>query len=245
MRPTVLVFRHAPHEGLGAIAGALKRAGLAARVVDTPRAGRVPDPRRFAGLIVLGGPMGVYEKDRFPFLKTEITALRRAIRADRPVLGVCLGAQLIAHALGARVVPNRVKEIGWFTVRRTAAGARDPLFQDTPAAPRVFQWHGDTFALPRGARRLATAPLCRNQAFAYGRGVYGLQYHLEIEPAMIADWLRQPGVDAELSFLSPAARRDIGRDRAARCRRLARSAAPFLDGFARLCARVPSKSKKG
>lgn len=245
MRPTVLVFRHAPHEGLGAIAGALKRAGLAPRLVDTPRAERIPDPRRFAGLIVMGGPMGVYERRRFPFLQAEITALRRAIRAGRPVLGVCLGAQLIAHALGARVYPNRRKEIGWFSVRRTAAGARDPLFQRMPAAPRVFQWHGDTFDLPRGARRLATAPLCRNQAFVHGTNVYGLQYHLEIEAAMIADWLRQPGVDAELSFLTPAARKDIGRDRAARCRRLARAASPFLDGFARLCARVPSKSKKG
>ena len=246
MRRTVLVFRHVPHEGLGTLAAALRRARLAIRLVDTPRTKRLPDPRRFAGLIVMGGPQAVYQKNQFPFLKKELSALRAAIGAGRPVLGVCLGAQLIAHALGARVYPNRHKEIGWFRARRTAAGGRDPLYGRTPAAPTVFQWHGDTFDLPRGARRLATAPLCRNQAFVHGTNTYGIQVHWEINAALVSEWLRQPGVEAELAFLSPRARRDIGRDRGARCRRLARTATPFFDGFARLCAgRVPPQVKKG
>lgn len=246
MRSTVLVYRHVPHEGLGTLGDALRRAGIAARVIDTPRTSRWPDPIRFAGLIVMGGPMGVYEKGRFPFLKREASNLRRVIRAGKPVLGICLGAQLIAHALGARVYPNKRKEIGWFPVRVTPAGHRDPLFRTVPPSPTVFQWHGDTFDLPRGARLLATAPRCRNQAFVHGERVYGLQYHLEVDAAMVTDWLRQPGADAELAGLPLRERRDIDRRLAVRGRRLARESALFFDGFVRLChAPVSSRTKKG
>jgi len=245
-KPTVLVYRHVPHEGLGTLAGALRRAGIAVRIVDTPRTTRWRDPLRFAGLIVMGGPMGVYQKNRFPFLKKELAGLRRAIRGGKPVLGVCLGAQLIAHALGARVYPNRRKEIGWFPLRATPAGRRDPLFRTTSASSTVFQWHGDTFDLPRGARLLATAPRCRHQAFVHGSRVYGLQYHWEVDAALVTDWLGQPGADAELAGLTPRERRDIGKRLVARGRRLAREAAPFFDGFARLCkVPVSSRTKKG
>lgn len=246
MTPVVLVYRHVPHEGLGTLADALRRAGLAARVVDTPRLTRWPDPLRYAGLIVMGGPMGVYESRRYPFLKKEASDLRRAIRADKPVLGVCLGAQLIAHALGARVYPNDRKEIGWFPIHRTPAGRRDPLFRSTPASPTVFQWHGDTFDLPRGARLLATAPRCRHQAFVHGSRVYGLQYHVEVDAAMVTDWLNQPGAHAELADLSVRERRDIDKRLEERARRLARHAGLFFDGFATLCkSPVSTRTKKG
>lgn len=246
MKSTVLVYRHVPHEGLGTLAGALRRAGLVARIVDTPRTSRWPDPLRFAGLIVMGGPMGVYQKNQFPFLKKELAGLQRAIGAGKPVLGVCLGAQLIAHALGARVYPNKRKEIGWYPIRATPAGRRDPLFRFTPPVSTVFQWHGDTFDLPRGARLLATASRCRNQAFAHGSRVYGLQYHLEVDAAMVTDWLKQPGADAELAVLPSRERRNVAKHLSVRGRRLAREAAPFFNGFARLCkAPVSSRTKKG
>src|ERR1044071_6787905 len=115
----------------------------------------------------MGGPMGVYEKDRYPFLKKELRLVKKFLASGKPALGICLGAQLIGHALGARVYPNRHKEIGWYPLRLTRDGRRDPLFAGFPARPRVFQWHGDTFENPRGATLLARSPLCRRQAFRF------------------------------------------------------------------------------
>jgi GMP synthase (glutamine-hydrolysing) len=225
-----------PHEGLGTVADALARAGLAYRYLDVAKKPlRFPPFRSIAGLIVMGGPMGVYEQERYPFLKREIAFIGEAIAAKKPVLGICLGAQLIARALGARVFPNRRKEIGWYKVRLTSAGKRDPLFLNSPAQPWVFQWHGDTFTLPKGARLLAASPLCRNQAFRHGSSVYGLQFHLEVDRPMIFNWLAQPGSDAELASLGPKARRKINNGLAARLPGLSRLATPAFDAFARLC----------
>jgi GMP synthase-like glutamine amidotransferase len=139
-------------------------------------------------LIFMGGPMSV--NDDLPYIHREIEFIRSAISRRQPVLGVCLGAQLIAKALGARVRANAVKEIGWFPVEFADTAARDPLFQGIEGAECVFHWHGETFDLPAGAELLVSSAACRHQAFRFGDRVYGLQFHLEVTPEMIAQWCR-------------------------------------------------------
>ena len=145
--------------------------------------------------------MNVDETDRFPFLADEVRWLRQSVDAGLPVLGVCLGSQLLAKALGSRVYPNRIKEIGWYDIELTAAAKSDRLFGDCQVAETVFQWHGDTFDLPEGASQLARSELCENQAFRFGRAAYGLQFHLEVTPEIVSSWLGEPGNCGELDGL--------------------------------------------
>ncbi len=191
----------------------------------------LPPVPSVSGLIVMGGPMGVYEQDRYPFLKRELDYIGKVIAAKKPVLGICLGSQLIAHALGARVYPNKKKEIGWYRVHLTAEGKKDPLMKGGANAPRVFQWHGDTFDLPKGARRLASSSLCKNQAFRFGNNVYGLQYHLEVDGAMVQDWLVQPGAERELFQIGPNQAQKIQDMLPRRLPALHRLAHSFFSGF--------------
>ncbi len=186
----VVVFRHVPFEGLGLIQPALGERGASVEFADLFRDGAPrPDVAGAAGLIFMGGPMSA--NDDLPYLRREEDTIRQAAECGQPVLGVCLGAQLAAKALGARVYRNPVKEIGWFDVRLTDAGRRDPLLCPLGASETVLQWHGDTFDLPAGAEWLAWSDRCRNQAFRVGPSVYGLQFHLEVTPEMIADWCAQ------------------------------------------------------
>ena len=185
----VLAFRHVPFEGAGRIEPVLRARGIDLDYVDlyAPDAG-VPDPAGYSGLIFLGGPMSV--NDPLPYLRVEEQIIRDAVARKLPILGVCLGAQLIAHAMGASVFSNAGSEIGWFDLRFTTAAAGDPLFCGL-ACETVFHWHGETFDLPAGAELLASSDRCRNQAFRLGDRVYGLQFHLEVTPSMIADWCLQ------------------------------------------------------
>jgi GMP synthase (glutamine-hydrolysing) len=144
---------------------------------------RPPGPKDFDALVVMGGPMNIYEHGRYPFLKDEKRAIAEAVAAGRIVVGVCLGAQLIADALGARVRRNRWREIGWFPVRPTPAAGQTPLADLLPVSVDVFHWHGDTFEMPAGAVHLASSTACANQAFLYDGRVLGLQFHLETTPA--------------------------------------------------------------
>ncbi len=139
----------------------------------------LPSLNSFDMLVMMGGYMSVYEEDEHPWLVTEKEFIRQAISADKAVLGVCLGAQLIASALGADVRKNRFKEIGWFPVTLTPEGERSPLFAGWPAVFEAFHWHGDTFDIPAGAIRLAESEACANQAFTYGSRVAALQFHVE------------------------------------------------------------------
>ena len=201
----VLAFRHAPMEGIGSIAAALDRSGIGCRIVDAGRApetgAQKPAPGAGAqsapsGLILMGGPMSV--NDDLPWIAPELAAIREAVARGIPVLGVCLGAQLIARALGARVYPNPQKEIGWSPVDWTPAAATDPLFHGFSGPETVFQWHGETFDLPPGAQHLASSAACRHQAFRVGGNVYGLQFHLEVTPEIIGQWLQQDAACGDL-----------------------------------------------
>ena len=186
----VLAFRHIPFEGLGLIQPALEERGIEVELVDLFQGG--PPPPNVAdasGLIFMGGPMSV--NDLLPWLPVEMQYIRQAAVRGQPVLGVCLGAQLIARALGTKVYRNPVKEIGWFEVRLTEAGRRDPLLSAMDETETVLQWHGETFDLPPGAEWLAYSVACRHQAYRVGSNIYGLQFHLEVTPEIVADWCRQ------------------------------------------------------
>jgi GMP synthase (glutamine-hydrolysing) len=198
----LLVCQHVPHEILGTLNPLLKRAVFRIRYTNFARH---PDlqPRldSYDGLVVLGGPMSAYETDRFPYLLTELRLIEQAMRRALPVLGICLGAQLISQTLGARVYPNHEKEIGWYDVSPTAEASADRLFADFRGTEKIFQWHGDTFDIPRTACHLALSELCTNQAFRYSANVYGLQFHLEVDERMIHHWLSVPENQQELAGL--------------------------------------------
>ncbi len=178
----VHVFQHAPFEDLGSIRGWLNGRGAEVQYTRFFAGDTLPVLDEIDMLIAMGGPMSVNDEADHPWLKAEKQAMREAIAMDMPVLGVCLGAQLIASALGARVYPNAVKEIGWFPIQ----GVQGPeLGFAFPSESTVFHWHGETFDLPDGAIHLARSEACAHQAFLFKRNVMGLQFHLE----MMADGL--------------------------------------------------------
>jgi GMP synthase-like glutamine amidotransferase len=175
----VRVLQHLPFEDLGNIAPNLKTRGAQVSYTHFFENPQLPPPDRFDLIIIMGGSMSVNDEERLPWLKPEKQFIRDAIKCDIGVLGVCLGAQLIANALGARVYRNPHKEIGWFPVRRVPAP--DGHFS-LPQECMAFHWHGETFDLPEGAVKLAESDACRNQAFQIKRNVIGLQFHLETTP---------------------------------------------------------------
>jgi GMP synthase (glutamine-hydrolysing) len=186
----VLVFTHVDSEGSGTLGYFLESLGFRLRTVRLHRGDRPPNKvRKFDAIISMGGPMNVDEEHRYPFLRKELNCLERAIDANIPVLGVCLGAQLIAKASGAVVTKALERELGWNNVFITDEGRKDILFQGLPQIMNVFQWHEDTFEIPRGATLLATANPCPQQAFRYGNA-YGLQFHIEITENELKEWFK-------------------------------------------------------
>lgn len=178
----IYVLQHHPVENLGTIADALAGAALAWQYVRLYDGQPLPASLKGAGgLIVMGGPMGVYQTDRYPWLAEEMRLIEEAMKADLPVLGVCLGAQILAAALGAKVNRNpNGKEIGWYPIQLGDSARHDRLMRDLPATLTAFHWHGDIFDLPRGTALLASSEKTPCQAFRHGAKVYGFQFHLEV-----------------------------------------------------------------
>jgi GMP synthase-like glutamine amidotransferase len=188
---------HVENEGPGVFGELLQAAGADVRVARLHLGDALPAPMDVDAVLSMGGPMNVYEEERPPFLRDETRFLQEAAGRNRPVLGICLGAQMIAKAAGAAVTKNLVPELGWGTVALTEEGLADPLFRGLPPTLPVFQWHGDTFAVPAGGALLATGSDCRNQAFRHRRS-YGLQFHLEADRALLGDWFAGSADEGEI-----------------------------------------------
>jgi GMP synthase-like glutamine amidotransferase len=210
MKP-VAIFRSAPTEGPGYFATYLDRRSIPWQLVALDEGKPVPrDPRRFSGLVFMGGPMSV--NDDLPWIIPALELVRDAVRKDVPVLGHCLGGQLMSKAFGGSVAANRVKEIGWGEVRVADNGVARAWLGDLPAF-ESFHWHGETFSIPPGATRILEGEHCANQAFALGKHL-GMQCHVEMTDELVNTWLETGQREIQDSKASPAVQRpeDIRRD---------------------------------
>jgi len=211
-RPKILVFQHVAFEPLGTLDPLLKAAGFRIRYVNF---GREPDSLPgldgYAALIILGGPMNIDDVDRYPNLLAEVRIIREAVDRGMSVLGICLGAQLLAKALGGEVARNPIREIGWYNVQLTAAGREDPVLSTFASVQQVFQWHEDGIRLPPGAIHLAASDASSVQAFRYGEHAYGFQFHLEVDQPLIERWLTV--ADNQATLREEAGRIDPGQIR--------------------------------
>lgn len=182
----ILAIRHVEIEHLGVFEEHLKSLGIEYKYLDTPKGERLSEPiESYSALIVLGGYMGAYEEDIYEFLPYEFKLMEEALKKGIPLLGICLGAQMLAKVLGARVYPGeKGKEIGWMEVIKRG---NHPYFEEFPERLKVFQWHGDTFDLPKGAVRVFSSEKYENQGFVYEKSV-GLQFHIEVEKGLARTW---------------------------------------------------------
>ncbi len=179
------VIQHVPFEGPGKIAHFATSRGWTIKTTKLFEGDGFPKHEEYDLLVIMGGPMGAHDEGKFPWLAGEKRYLNEAIEKGKKLLGICLGAQLLADVLGARVYRNEQKEIGWFPIELTDEGKESPLFRDFPRRFTPFHWHGDTFEIPRGAVHIARSEACENQAFAFEERVIGLQFHLEMTEAGI------------------------------------------------------------
>lgn len=197
----VLVLQHHPDEGPGTLGDFLQERGAELKVLHTHKGDEPPlDPEGYDALVSMGGPMNVYEEEEHPWLAPENQLLAAAAHAGLPIMGICLGAQLIAKALGARVVRSLQEEIGWFDAKLTAEAAADPLWAGVEPSVPVLQWHGDMFEIPEGGQLLATGQPCPHQAFGWKKA-YGLQFHVEVTPAILKAWF--PEAERQKDILGP------------------------------------------
>lgn len=196
---SVLIIKNIITEGPGTIEDFLKRENIPFSIVELST-GEIPPPLEGVDtLVVMGGPMGVYEMDKYPYLMIGSRIIREAINRDLRVLGICLGAQIIAYCLGAEVFRSPEEEIGWRSIELTGDGLKDPLIRKLAIHPQVgdfwrkfgvFQWHGDTFDLPFDTLLLARSELYKHQAFRYKDNVYGFQFHIEVTKVMLLEWFK-------------------------------------------------------
>ena len=213
----VLVLQHIACEHPGVFSEVMRERDVETEAVELDEGQSLPDWREFDAVLAMGGPMGAGDDAAHPWLAAEKRLVREAVEAGRPFLGVCLGVQLLAAALGARVYESERPEVGLLEVELTADGRDDPLFAGVDDLPLTLQWHGDTFDLPRGAVRLATSPMAQNQAFRVGERAYGIQFHLEVTREMAGEWAQVPayrqslaaalGDDRGATFIAEARRR--------------------------------------
>jgi GMP synthase-like glutamine amidotransferase len=237
-----LVLTHVPHEGPGRITGALERAGLVPDVRRLYAGDALPQSlAEHAALVVMGGPMGVADagSTRYPFLAPELALLEGAVRKDLPVLGICLGAQLLAAAAGARVYPNvtgnppkATREVGWGAVHFVRTPEEEPVLAGLDVAEVVLHWHGDTFDLPRGATLLASTLPCENQMFRLGRRQFGLQFHVELGESDVPAWI-EADRDYVVGALGPGGPDRITRDTRLHLPRFVERGDRLLDNIAK------------
>lgn len=187
----ILVIMHVASEGPGTLGTFLESAGAEVRTAHLYSGDKLPsEPVGFDAIVTMGGPMNVYEEDKFPFLRRETILLRNAIDGNLPVLGICLGAQMIAKARGARVIKSPAKEVGWGKIVLTEPAKSDSLFAGIPNTLDVLQWHEDMFEIPEGGTLLALSDACPHQAFRY-RNALGLQFHLEVNEPILREWFAE------------------------------------------------------
>lgn len=185
-----LVLQHVAHEGLGTIFSELVSRKIKADYIRLYLGQEIPDElSEYSCMIIMGGPMGAYEENIYPFIVPELKLIEKALSSDMPVLGICLGAQLMARAAGSVVYQGETKEIGWYGLSLTSDGLKDPLFAGLPEDFTVFQWHGDTFDVPKGATLLASSLRYPNQMLRIGKNSYALQFHLEVMDVMVREWI--------------------------------------------------------
>ncbi|UCE72649.1 MAG: gamma-glutamyl-gamma-aminobutyrate hydrolase family protein [Nitrospiraceae bacterium] len=200
---SVLIIKNIENEGPGTIEEFLREKGMAYSILNMNSCtAEIPDVKDYSHLVILGGPLAIYNIDNHPFLHFEAAITRAFIKSNKPVLGICLGAQMIAYAIGAHVYQGASPEVGWYKVNITAEGMNDPLMSSLAVNDRhhadVFQWHGDTFDLHKNAVRIASSDVFENQAFRYGDKVYALQFHIEVTPEMIREWFeKEEGYDVD------------------------------------------------
>jgi GMP synthase-like glutamine amidotransferase len=188
---SVLVLQHEECEHLGVLSTFLSQHNVVHQYVKLFEQESIPELKDYSGLIILGGPMNVYEEKKYSFLRAENSLINEALSHKKPIIGICLGAQLIAKATGGKVYPGVNKEVGWYTVNLTEEGQKDKVFRCFEGHFTVFQWHGDTFDLPVCAMRLAESDIFHNQAFSIGDIGYAIQFHLEVTSQMISDWFKR------------------------------------------------------
>jgi GMP synthase (glutamine-hydrolysing) len=195
----ILVLQHVAHEILGTLNPLLKQHGLRIRYVNFHRDPNAqPSLDGYNGLIILGGPMGVYEQDKHPHLKIELKLIEEALKKNIPVLGICLGAQMLAHVLKADVKKGEHKELGWHDVHLKECASKDPLFEHFKSTEKIFQLHGDFFEIPKSTEHLAFSKIFDGQAFRYGQKAYGMQFHLEVDAAMVNRWLNVRAIKEDI-----------------------------------------------
>jgi GMP synthase (glutamine-hydrolysing) len=198
---------------MGLLGEIVQEHGLTCTVVNVEQ-DTLPEPTSYDAIIALGGPQHVYNIDKHPYFTPEKAFIRRAVAHDIPFLGICLGGQLLAAALGGQVSHHTLTEIGFYDVPLTQAGQQDPLFHGLPGYQKVFHWHEDAFELPPGSTLLATNKTTSNQAFRYGSHAYGLQYHIELNSELLDLWLELPEFQQEIiAAISAAAYTNIQQER--------------------------------
>ena len=187
--PNLLVIRHEPCSSLGLLQTAVRNAQIPFRYLDVSQGEILAEPvSHYSHIVVLGGAMSAYEDDRYPFLRTEFKLLETAIAQQVPLLGICLGSQILARLLGARVYRGESgREAGWYNLQLTARGQQDALFQGFPNQFKVFESHQDTFDLPLHSVHLASSSMYPNQSFRYGNSVWAIQFHLEMDEHALGD----------------------------------------------------------
>ena len=198
LQKPILIVQHAPHEHPAALKRALESQGLSTILVNIFENQLLPKSNDISGLISLGGPMGANDEIDYPWLLDEIALMRACFDKQIPTVGICLGGQMLARALGGKVSQNPHPEIGWFELQVKPDALKDPLFSATGAKPHFYQWHYDTFFPPHGAEILAESVLCERQAFKINDTTYGFQFHPEADHQLVDEWLNIEGTDEEI-----------------------------------------------